>query len=390
MPTTTYQDVSAAVAAIQGRTNSGGGAVDDMTAAEMRMYASFFSPGVVGDTAWKVVPGSGLAVNVGTTIDDLAVVKGVDAGQGNYLVRPGGAPPHAITLSAAHVADDRIDQIYIVVQDIQYDGGTVSMARIARRTGDVAASPVAPGPDANWSAFLLLATVLINNGATSIAAGDVTDARTQAGLASSVGLQSSRGPTGVVDMYAGASIPPDSLLCNGQVVSRTTYAKLFAAIGTTWGVGNGTTTFGIPDMRGRAPRGVAASTPGNALGQYHGADTHVHSGPYHSHTNPSTGGVGDHQHWIAHVHSQPSVGTSNPTIGSAIGREGGGSTFEYATMQHQHNTVAYWSGGADNNWSGAAGTHAHPMAATGGGGNENTGSSSTIQASAALNFIIWT
>jgi microcystin-dependent protein len=52
--------------------------------------------------------------------------------------------------------------------------------------------------------------------------------------------------------YAGGTIPNGYLLCDGSAVSRTTYAALFVAIGTTWGVGNGSTTFNLPDLRGRA------------------------------------------------------------------------------------------------------------------------------------------
>jgi phage-related tail fiber protein len=50
------------------------------------------------------------------------------------------------------------------------------------------------------------------------------------------------------------------LLCDGSAVSRTTYANLFAAIGTTFGVGDGSTTFNIPDFVGAVPRGAGTST----------------------------------------------------------------------------------------------------------------------------------
>jgi len=54
----------------------------------------------------------------------------------------------------------------------------------------------------------------------------------------------------------GAETPPSGWLeCNGATVSRTTYAALFAAIGTTWGSGDGATTFHLPDLRGRFLRG---------------------------------------------------------------------------------------------------------------------------------------
>ncbi|QEY24939.1 tail fiber protein [Neisseria animalis] len=66
-------------------------------------------------------------------------------------------------------------------------------------------------------------------------------AETAAGLA---------GPAGTVAFIAGAYAPAGWLKCNGAAVSRTTYAKLFAAIGTHYGAGNGSTTFNLPDLRG--------------------------------------------------------------------------------------------------------------------------------------------
>lgn len=57
-------------------------------------------------------------------------------------------------------------------------------------------------------------------------------------------------PTGAMIPYAGASAPAGYLLCNGSAVSRTTYAALFAVIGTTYGSGDGSTTFNVPNAKG--------------------------------------------------------------------------------------------------------------------------------------------
>lgn len=62
-------------------------------------------------------------------------------------------------------------------------------------------------------------------------------------------------PTGAVTPFAGASAPDGWLFCFGQVVSRSTYAALFAALGTAYGAGDGSTTFSLPDFRGRVPGG---------------------------------------------------------------------------------------------------------------------------------------
>lgn len=74
------------------------------------------------------------------------------------------------------------------------------------------------------------------------------------------GAGASSSPTfvpGTMHMWPAETVPTGALECNGAAVSRTTYARLFDIIGTAWGAGNGTTTFNLPDMRGRVPRGYA-------------------------------------------------------------------------------------------------------------------------------------
>ncbi|HEY4029961.1 MAG TPA: phage tail protein, partial [Caulobacteraceae bacterium] len=58
-------------------------------------------------------------------------------------------------------------------------------------------------------------------------------------------------PAGAVLPYAGLTVPAGFFLCNGQAVSRTDNAALFAAIGAAWGAGDGSTTFNLPDLRDR-------------------------------------------------------------------------------------------------------------------------------------------
>lgn len=78
-------------------------------------------------------------------------------------------------------------------------------------------------------------------------------------------------PAGVTLPFAGASVPTGWLLCNGSAVSRTAYSRLFSAIGTTWGGGDGSTTFNLPDMREAAP--VGAGTFSAVTGTTHVAIT---------------------------------------------------------------------------------------------------------------------
>lgn len=103
-------------------------------------------------------------------------------------------------------------------------------------------------------------------------------------------------PTGAVIPYAGSTAPAGWLLCDGSAVSRTTYATLFNLIGTTYGTGDGSTTFNVPDLRGRVALGKdnmggssanrVTATQADNLGQGSGAENHtltVSEMPSHNH-----------------------------------------------------------------------------------------------------------
>jgi microcystin-dependent protein len=65
---------------------------------------------------------------------------------------------------------------------------------------------------------------------------------------------------GTIKLWSTASAPTKWLKCDGSAVSRTTYAALFSVIGTTWGVGDNSTTFNLPDFVGASPAGVGTSS----------------------------------------------------------------------------------------------------------------------------------
>ena len=75
-------------------------------------------------------------------------------------------------------------------------------------------------------------------------------------------------PVGSILPYPSAIVPENWLLCDGSAISRTTYSLLFSIIGTTFGVGDGSTTFNLPDMRGKVPAGYDYSqTEFNSIGK---------------------------------------------------------------------------------------------------------------------------
>lgn len=97
-------------------------------------------------------------------------------------------------------------------------------------------------------------------------------------------------PSGTILATGRSTAPTGYLLCNGGTANRTTHATLFTAIGTTYGAGDGSTTFGLPDLRGRVPVGedgsAARLTANDALGQSGGEEKHtLTTGEMPSHTH---------------------------------------------------------------------------------------------------------
>jgi len=100
-------------------------------------------------------------------------------------------------------------------------------------------------------------------------------------------------PTGMILMFANSAFIPAGgfLWCNGAAVSRTTYSALFAILGTVYGVGDGSTTFNLPNFTGKFPRGNSAGVGGGADSHGHAtsqpAHTHTFTGTAHTHTTPA-------------------------------------------------------------------------------------------------------
>jgi len=147
-------------------------------------------------------------------------------------------------------------------------------------------------------------------------------------------------PVGTLLDFAGSTPPSGYLLCNGQAVSRITYAALFAVIGGTWGGGDGSTTFNLPDLRRRVTvgaGGTAVAGPAVALGSLGGAETNV----------LTLGNIPSHMHGIidqAHQHGA-SVAGNTGTVSSDHNHNFG--TNEAGWHQHRHQAAYHpqvWQG----------------------------------------------
>lgn len=112
-------------------------------------------------------------------------------------------------------------------------------------------------------------------------------------------------PVGSISMFGGSSAPAGFALCDGSAISRTTYAALFAVLGTAYGAGDLSTTFNLPDLRQRFPLGKATSGTGNTLGATGGNIDHDHAVPAHYHGKGTLNitSSGTHTTAISHDHS---------------------------------------------------------------------------------------
>jgi microcystin-dependent protein len=102
-------------------------------------------------------------------------------------------------------------------------------------------------------------------------------------------------PSGAIMPFAMSAVPAGWLVCNGAGVSRTTYANLFAAIGTVWGTGDGSTTFNVPNFLGSFLRGWNGTASGLDANRAFGS---FQADAYTNHTHTATSTDAGHVHKI--------------------------------------------------------------------------------------------
>lgn len=154
--------------------------------------------------------------------------------------------------------------------------------------------------------------LLVGNGAQTLsrlasgASNTVLVSDGSGGLSWTAGIN----PTATILDYAGATAPGGYLLCDGSAVSRTTYSALYAIISTTYGTGNGSTTFNVPDFRGRTAIGAGTGTASGATAWARGVPPTTGAGGEQTHllTGPESG-IQSHTH---------SLGNQSFTSGSTL------------------------------------------------------------------------
>jgi microcystin-dependent protein len=205
-------------------------------------------------------------------------------------------------------------------------------------------------------------------------------------------------PTGSVLPFAGSNPPPGFFVCDGSAISRLTYAYLFEIIGTTYGVGDGSTTFNIPNLKGRVVVCIDSSqSEFDTLGETGGTKVEtltIDQMPSHNHGG-ITQSAGVHNHPITdkqHTH------TSNATGATSIGGNGFG--LAYSDGEDTMNAATNSTAGEPNLYATVAalninssftgitetenaGSHQHVIDSQGGGQSHNN-----LQPYFVLNYII--
>jgi microcystin-dependent protein len=167
-------------------------------------------------------------------------------------------------------------------------------------------------------------------------------------------------PAGSVMQWLTNTPPANWVVADGSLRSRVTDASLFAIIGTTYGVGDGSTTFALPDLRGRVPVGKDAGTFGTLAGTG-GAETHTLTTaqiPAHTHTiSATTGAAGVHEHVGTRIDGQTiNLGNGSAgVLGFAYNNNGNGGSQVRANGDGEHThsvsgtTSSIGTGSAHNN-----------------------------------------
>jgi microcystin-dependent protein len=152
--------------------------------------------------------------------------------------------------------------------------------------------------------------------------------------------------TGVIVPWTDSSIPSGFLECNGTAVSRSTYATLFAVIGTTYGSGNGSTTFTLPDLQDNTPIG---KSPTKALASTGGSNTATSTGNIGgsaANTTLTSPQLPSHAH-----NTQASITASNDWTNAAqiyYVDKSGGTSGTGGGGAHSHNLSANFTGDASS------------------------------------------
>ena len=287
-------------------------------------FARFVSDGVLNE------PANALQVSISGMVAKVKAGAGIVRG---VMI----ANDSDLTLTIDTTASSRIDRVVMGVDQSAPSAGIY----VLKGTDGTTTAPELANTSSKRE--LCLAEIMVTpNGVSSYSDTRLTSL---CGVVRNL-LGDARNIAGIIHAYAGSTAPDGYLMCDGSAVSRTTYAALFAAIGTTYGAGNGSTTFNLPDLQGRFPLGAGAGDglTARTVGQKDGEEGHaitIEEMPSHRHV-PSAGG----EYFV--TADESSANNTRVSYSSNGNRWVNGLTSE-SHFHHRTSTDTVGSGAAHNN-----------------------------------------
>jgi microcystin-dependent protein len=239
---------------------------------------------VCGGVSVLAATSAGVTFPLGVTFSGNQTVTGNLTVNGNTTLGNAGSDTLTVVAASTFTGTATFNST-VTVPDASFSNAKLATVATATIKGRVTASTGVVEDLTGAQATTILSAVVGDSGSGGTkglvpapAAGDTAAAR----FLSASGTFAAAVPVGSVTMYAANTAPTGWLECSGAAVSRTTYAGLFAAIGTVFGTGDGSTTFNLPDMRGEFARGWdngRGVDPARAFGsaQADELEAHVHS-----------------------------------------------------------------------------------------------------------------
>jgi microcystin-dependent protein len=286
------------------------------------------------------------------------------AGLGSYIAGSFTGGISGTTLTVSAVASGQL----FVGQTISGTGVTsgTTITAFGTGTGGIGTYTVSVAPATNPTGTIAITgaagTTAITPASTDNTVKIATTAYVQTALSTSVT------PTGLIQMWPTTTAPAGYLLCNGIEVSRTTYAALFGVIGSTFGSGDGSTTFNLPNYVNRMPFGANATTTASVTASLNGATSTASS---ISGTTLTVGGTVTGTYAVGQTISGSGV-TSGTTITALGTGTGGAGTYTVSASQTVSSTTITAAGTTLRVSAVSSGTLAVGQVVTGTGVTANT------------------
>ena len=307
--------------------------------------------------------------------DTLTMTNGADATARNMYIQLSGTGGGTLVVPGTYPNANK--KLYFIYNSTS----SAITVKVSGQTGvSVPASAkialVCNGSDIVVAENYMVSPTLLNAALTGTPTAPTAAVGTNTTQIATTAFVQNAGLTGEIKMWGVSSAPTGYLLCDGSAISRTTYAALFAVYSTTFGAGNGTTTFNIPNFSGKMPIGVNGTYALAATGGVASVTLSEANLPSHTHSFSATsGGVSTS---LSHQHNL--LGSGDHYVADGGGARGGAASYPWSLGGTDYGAYMTASGSLD---------HTHSVSGTTGGTGSGT-AVTTISPYLGIYYIIKT